>query len=130
MLWLAKFKILKNFFQKTHFFSKLPQKSNILRSLTISVAFYDKIATFSDFEDFPFVEKIRHLFEKKRTFWEILNFQSHSTANLQKSAQFFNLDTIFPKTYLCFAKPENLNVLRSLTNSVAFYGRFATISSL
>ena len=64
------------------------------------------------------------------TFWEILLFLLHFTANLLNSAQFFNLKTIFPKTHLCFEKPQNLNVLRSLTNSVAFYGDFATFSSL
>ena len=64
------------------------------------------------------------------TFWEVLIFLSHSTANLLNLAHFFNLKTIFPKTHLCFEKPQNLNVLRSLTNSVAFYGKFATFSSL
>ena len=64
------------------------------------------------------------------TFWEILPFLSHFTANLLNSAQFFNLETIFPKTHLCFEKTQNLNILRSGTNSVAFYGKFVTFSSL
>ena len=64
------------------------------------------------------------------TFWDFFLFLSHSTAKLLISAHFLNLETIFPHNHLCFAKPQNLNVLRSLTNSVAFYGKFATLSSL
>ena len=56
------------------------------RTNIIWYAFYGKFATFSDFEIIQvFFEKPIYFFKKRPKFWkfwEILLFQSHSTANL------------------------------------------------
>ena len=76
----------KLFFRKTHLFSdKKPKILNVLRNVTISVVFDSQFATFSDLKKFKiFFEKPIIFFKKPKfsTFWEILLFQSHSTANL------------------------------------------------
>ena len=54
-------------------------------------------------------------------FWAISLIQSHSTANLPPSMIFKKK---VRKTFLIF-ETQNLNVLRNLTNSIAFYGKFA-----
>ena len=122
-------------FPKTFFFRKIHRflrKKNVLRNRNISVAFYDNFAMFSDFEEFMFFGKTHLIFQKKInfwTFWEFLLFLSHSTANLPNLARFIHFKTIFPKTHLCFEKPQILKILRYLTNSVPFYVEFATFSS-
>ena len=108
------------FFKKSIIFLR---KKNVLRNRNISVAFYDNFALFSDFEEFMFFWKNSSGFSIKInfwTFWEFLLFLSHSTANLPNLAPFIYFRTIFPKTHLCFEKPQNLKVLRYLTNSIAF----------
>ena len=60
-----------------------------------------------------FFRKTSSSFPIKINFWtfrDFLLFLSHSTANLLNSAQFLNLETIFPKTHLCFEKPQNLKI--------------------
>ena len=106
---------------------------NVLRNFTISVAFYGKFATFSDFEKIQyFFSKNPSIFLKKSqfwTFWEILLFQSHFTANLLPLAILKKINIFFRKTHLFFLKKTQfLNVLRNFTVSVAFYGKFATFS--
>ena len=121
------------FFKNPSIFRK---KMNVLRNRNNrrEVAFYGNFAISSDFGEFMFFPINVILFFYKNRFWNVLRnffpFLSHSTATLQNWAHFFNLKTIFPKTHLCFEKPQNLNILRSLTNSVAFYGKFVTFSSL
>ena len=80
---------------------------NILRTFTISVAFYDKLATVTDFSDFHFFQKLRHLFKKKRTFGEILNFQSHSTTILLSLAIFKNSCFFWKNSSNFFVKKSN-----------------------
>ena len=131
LLLLPIFKLLL-LFKNPSIFRK---KMNVLRNRNNrrEVAFYGNFAISSDFEEFMFFPVNVICFSIKidfGTFWEFLLFLSHSTAKLLNSAHFLSLKTIFPKTYLFFAEPQNLNVLRSLTNSVAFYGKFATFSSL
>ena len=93
------------------FFSKkssvLRKKLNVLRSPTISVAFYDKLASFTDFSDFHFFQKLRHLFKKKRTFGEILNFQSHSATILLSLAIFKNSCFFWKNSSNFFLKKSN-----------------------
>ena len=63
------------------------------------------------------------------TFWEILLFQLHSTANLLPLAVFKKLK-IFLEKPIFFSKGSQVsNVLRYLTNSVAFYSKFATFGN-
>ena len=72
---------IQNFFRNTHLIlKKKPRNCDVLSNFTISVAFYRKFATFSDFK------KTRYFFGKKPefgTFWEVLRFQSQSTANFK-----------------------------------------------
>ena len=59
----------------------------------------------------------------EKTFYEIMPFDTHSTANLPPIS-------ISKKKPICFSKKNpTLNVLRILTIRVAFYGKFATIWS-
>ena len=61
------------------------------------------------------------------TFWKFLIIRSHFTANLQNLENFNKLNFFSENPYL-FNKPRNLNILTSLTISVAFYDKFATIT--
>ena len=54
----------------------------ILINLTIPDDFYDKFATFTVFVNFLFFCKKSIIFSEKKTFWEIVIFQSHSTTIL------------------------------------------------
>ena len=107
---------------------------NVLRSLTFSVALCDKFATFSDYE------KIQELFWKALlfflqtianfwTFWEILLSLSHCSENWLPVASFKFFRFFFRKP-ICFLKKRSdvSTVLRNLTNSVAFYRKFANFS--
>ena len=107
---------------------------NVLRNFTILVAFYGKIATFSDSEKIQyFFSKNPSVFLKKKhifwTFWEILLFQSHFTANLLPLAILKKFNIFFSKNQSIFLRTQTLNVLRNLTFLVAFYGKFATFSN-
>ena len=69
---------------------------NVSRTFNISVAFYGKTATFTDFEIIPFFEKSHHFLGKKWTFWEIVIFaeKSHPTTillslSMLKNSSFF-----------------------------------------
>ena len=93
---------------KFSFFSRSPsiylertQILNALRNLTISVAFYGKLATLSNLKKFNFFQEA-HLFTLKEpkfwTLWEFILFHSHSTANLLPVG-------IFQKFRIFFEKP-------------------------
>ena len=79
-----------------------------LRNNTIWYAFYCKFAIFGDFEKLQVFSKNPCIFLKRPkfgTFWEILPFESHFTANLQQFAEkifvFGNLNKI------CFYRERN-----------------------
>ena len=70
-----------------------------------------------------------HLFFCKKTnfwmFWKILLFQSHFTAKLLPLAILKKFKIFFRKSHLFFYKKNQfLNVLRTFTILVAFYGKF------
>ena len=103
----------------------------ILRSFTVSVAFYSIFATSSHFWKFLDSFWKTHRFSKPahtfRTFWEVLLILSHSTANL--------LPSVVSDESIFFGKPvfsqtfsNSSNFLRRLTNSTAFYSKFASFS--
>ena len=89
---------------------------NVLRSLFVSVASYNKIFGLGDFY------KINFFFRKKPyilinvtkiwTFWEVLFFQSRFTASLLGSAIFWKKSTFFSKDPPFFFI-KNLNFERS-----------------
>ena len=132
-LLLLPFSKLFFFFEKSHhflgkkwtfweivIFAEKSHPTTILLSLSMLknwCFFWKTSSTFSIKNDFG-------------TFWEIFSISVAFYGNVAKFGTFFNLKTIFPKTHLCFEKPQNLIILRSLTNSVAFYGKFVTFSSL
>ena len=62
------------------------------------------------------------------TFRENLLIQLHSTANFLHLAVFKNLK-IFLRITILFSKSQFLNMLRNITNSVAFYCKFAIFIS-
>ena len=125
-LHLAVFKNLKVFLRITILFSK-SQFLNVLRNITSSVAFYSKFATFINFlksRIFLF-GKTHPLFLRETpifwTFWEFLQFQWPCSATFLLLA-ILGKARIFSKYQCLFfqKKTKVLNVLRDLTNSIAF----------
>ena len=103
------------FFRESHlFYWKKAQFLIVLRKFTISVAFYGKFATFSDFERIQsFFEKPINFFIKPNlwTFWEILLFQSHFLANLLPLAILEKFQYFFSKKpSILLKKAQFLNV--------------------
>ena len=122
MPWLAKFKNLKIFCQKTHFFRNYPKIRTFWEVLLFQSHFTTILLSLAILKNSCFFRKTSSSFSIKidfGTFWGFLLFLSHSTAKLLNLAHFLNLKTIFPKTHLCFKKNQNLNVLRSPN----FFGR-------
>ena len=124
-----------------YFFSKNPstflkktQTLNVLRNFTISVAIYGKFATFSDFEknQYFFFEKPIYFFEKKNpNFERFEKFYCFSRILRQICylSDFEKIHNIFLKNQsILFKKTQLLNVLRTFTILVAFYGKSATFS--
>ena len=73
---------------------------NVLRDLTLSVAFYRKFSILAIFKNFKFFFRKTHFFLQKPKFWkfwEILLFQSHSTSNWLILFVFKNSGSIFEK---------------------------------
>ena len=107
---------------------------NVLRSLTISFAFYSKFATFSCFQ-----KMFKFLFRKT----ELLLWKNQSIGGFEKSyylgrvleqichfQPFLIESRFFPKNpfLFVFKKKQILNVLTNLTTSVAFYSKNAKFS--
>ena len=102
-------KIQYFFFEKPIYFFKKTQILNVLINFFTLVAFYGTFATFSDPEKIQyFFSKNPSVFLKKKTnfwtFWEILLFQSHFTANLLPLAILKKLNLFSRKTHLLFFK--------------------------
>ena len=102
---------------------------NVLKTLNISVAFYGKFATFTNFYIIHFFSKNPSFFRKKWTFWEIVIFaeKSHSTtillslAILKNSCFFRKTSSSFPIKidvgtfweFLLFLSHSTANLLNS-----------------
>ena len=102
MLWLAKFKKLKIFFQKTLFFEITPkferfEKSYYFSPIIRPTCYFYLFLKFSFFSKNP-----SPFWEKKWTFWENLNFQSRSTTIFLSLAIFKNWCFFSGKTHLVF----------------------------
>ena len=99
-----------------------------LRNITVWYAFYSKFATFRDFEKNSSFSGKTHLFFQKRPkfrmFWEILLFQSHSTANLlQFGEKIFSHSVAW--TNLTMWRERNWQTLGKKTSEMAHLrGRF------
>ena len=117
------------FLKNPSIFFKKTQTLNVLRNFIISVAFYGKFASFSDFEKIQyFFSKNQSIFLKKPKFWtlwENLPFESHFTANLLPWRFWKNSDFFSKNPFIFFKKTQTLNVLRNFTISVAFYIKLA-----
>ena len=119
---------MKNFFRKPIFFGITPklerfEKSYYFNRIIRQICYFYRFLRFSFFSKNP-----SPFWEKRWTFWEILNFQSHITTILLSIAIFKNW-FFSGKTHLIFfSKNQILNVLRTFTISVAFYGKFATFT--
>ena len=115
---------MKFFFQKTLFFEITPKFERFEKSYYFS-PIIRPICYFYLFLKFSFFSKNPSPFwEKKWTFWEILNFQSHSTTIFLSSA-IFKSWCFFWKNSSNFFIKKKLNVLKTFTISVSFYGKFA-----
>ena len=125
----------QQFFSKKNFFSKnppvfFPEKPNFRKfrdCLLIESYSTAILMLLSIFLEKSFCLQKTHFFitPNFRTFWRFLLIQWHSTANLLfltilKKINFSENLSDF------FSIKQNLNVLRKLTNSVAFYSKFAT----
>ncbi len=105
---------------------------NVFRSLTFSVAFYGKVASFSNFGKIQeFFGKTHLIFFRRKAsfwlFWELLLIPSHSGVNLLP-VEFFK-NWFFSKNPSFFEqKPEFSILLRNPTYSVAFYRKVASFS--
>ena len=107
---------MSNFsFEKTIYLLKKTQILNVLRILTNSVAFSSKFTTFSNFyEIHVFLQRTKLFWEKPKVwkFWEILLFQSHSTAIFLGLYIFKNVKNFFEKNHLSFEKTPKLWTFR------------------
>ena len=109
LLPLAIFKIWRVFLEDTSKFNKKPKflTLNVLRILALPVAFSGKFAGSSNFSKRQiFFENTIYVLKEKRkfrTFWEILQIQSHSKANLQPLA-FFKKSMFFSEEPNYFSK--------------------------
>ena len=122
------------FCRKNHpFFRKDTKFLNVLRILTFSVALYCNFPTFSDFkkEARIFSKKPIYVFSKKlkcRTFWDIFLIQLQSASKWLLSAVSKKTQDFFWTTNFFSRRNHFLNVLRSLTNSVASYNKVLSLA--
>ena len=86
-------------------------------------SFFVLFSNFYNFQNFLIVLPKNLLNRAEKTLYEILPFNTLSTANLPPLSIMNKTHVFFEKTISFFKKPN----LRNLTISVAFYGNFATI---
>ena len=132
LLPIASFKDFKFFFRKPIcFLKKSPDVSTVLRNLTNSVAFYRKLANFSDFKNTLVIFLPKQCLLSKAQILNVSGKLGNSVPFWSKFAAFSifcKKQDFFRKTHLIPNRSHFLNVLRSLTFSVAFYGKFATLA--
>ena len=118
---------------RTHCFLWKAQTVNVLLNFISSGAFNGDFAACRVLlKNSRFSLGRTHLFLKKPKLWTfcwILLYQSHSASNLQPLAILKKFTIILGHPiYFFLKKKQLLNILRNLTNSVAFYGKFANFS--
>ncbi len=123
----------KQYFKKSVIFLGKPQFLNILRNLSISIAFYRKIDNFSNFKKINSFFQKTSIFSEKTQFLNVLPKFTLSVALSSKFATFSNstkIQDFFWERYLLFffKKTSHMNVFSFFTNWVAFYGKFALFS--
>ena len=98
------------FFGESKYFFITAKSMNVLRSVSVSVEFYSKVATFSHFKlNSFFLEKPCTFLEQPKvwSFWEMLLFQLDSTANLLTPANFYTFKIFVRKPhFFILKKPE------------------------
>ena len=106
---------------------------NVLRSFTFSVAFYANLLPLAFFKKLTiFLRKTNLFFQEGSnfsTFWGILRIQLQPTRISLFLAVFKGMTIFLEKPIYFIYQEQVLNVLRSLTFSVAVYGKFATCSN-
>ena len=120
------------FFGESMYFFRTAKSLNVLRNVSVSVDFYCKVATASQFFQFRnFCSKNPFFILKKPEVWTSENCYNFSRFYGKFAAFAILKDFSFSrKTEVFFntSKSQNLNVLRNLTNSFALYSNFVTIS--
>ena len=115
------------------FFLKKNQIVNVLRSLTVSIAFFCNFATIRDFEKVQvfFAKRIYSLSKnfQKTQILKFLRFSNISVAFHSRTATFsgFSKTLFFQRTIFFQTMNQILNTLRNLTISFAIYIIFANI---
>ena len=115
LLPLAFFKDFVFYFWKIHVFFSGDANFDVLRNITISVAFYGQFATFSICKYNQLFYQKNLLFLKKPKFWKFWGSFTTSFAFYRK------IDT-----FRAFWKNQMMIILRNLTVSGNFYYKFAT----
>ncbi len=117
------------FFEKPIcFWNKSPNFPLFWEILTYSVAFYRKVATFSDFKNTLDIFWKNAAFFQKPKFSEILLIRLHPAANFSYLSLFKKSQIFIEKPIFFFKQNQFLNVLRNFINSVAFCCKFSTFS--
>ena len=92
------------------------------------ICFFIIFSNFSNFNFFLIFAKKTSKIRWKNIFKKKISFETHSRKNLPPVAILKNSKIFFKKKPIYFSKkPQFLNVLRILSISVAFYGKFATM---
>ena len=106
---------------------------NVLRSFTFSVAFYANLLPLAFFKKLTiFLRKTNLFFQEGSnfsTFWGILRIQLQPTRISLFLAVFKGMTIFLEKPIYFIYQEQVLNVLRSVTFSVAIYGKIASFSN-
>ena len=120
---------MKKFFQKTHFVFEITPKLESFKKTYYFSRITRPICYFYLFLKVSFFSKnLSPFWEKKWTFREILNFQSHSMTILPSLAIFKFSCFLWKDSFNFLYKNQILNVSRTFTISVAFYSKLATFT--
>ena len=128
---LAVSKKTQDFFWKINFFSRRNQFFNVMRSLNISVASYNKFLSLAISTKSFFSRKSHIIFFIITKFWrfrEVLLFQSLFTASLLHSAFFLKKSIFLQKTHQVFLskKPkfwifDNFHLLNDILEQICYF---------
>ena len=106
---------------------------NVLRSVSVSVEFYSKVATFSLFKvNSFFLEKPCTFLEQPKvwSFWEMLLFRLDSTANLLTPANFYTFKIFVRKPHFFILKKPEVWTFEDCYSFSQFCGKLAAFAIL